>query len=84
MHQQVQVQIERRPRPRKRRSDDGLGKTVKEILARNIPSVTIGVVGCACVYLPIANSVAGQDFWPLVVAYGGCLVGLALTGVMDR
>lgn len=73
---------ERRPRPRKRRSDDGLGNAVKEILARNVPSITVGIVGCLCVYLPIANGVAGQDFWPFVVAYGGCLVGCALGGVV--
>ena len=75
---------ERRPRPRKRRSDDGAGNTVKEILARNIPSIVMGIVGCFCVFLPIACGMAGLDYWPLVIAYGGCLVGIGISGVIDR
>lgn len=84
MHQQVQQFDERRPRPRKRRSDDGLGKAVTEILARNIPSIVMCLTGCLCVALPIAFKVAGMDWWPLVIAYGGCLVGIGLSGVIER
>jgi hypothetical protein len=29
----------------KRRSDDGIAKSVKEILARNVPSICVGAVG---------------------------------------
>lgn len=79
MHQQVQ-QVERRPRPRKRRSDDGLGKAVKRILARNASAICVCLTGCACVAIPIAFGVAGVDYWPLVVAYGGCLVGVGVSG----
>lgn len=81
MHQQVQRVDERRPTPMKRRSDDGIAKSVKEILARNVPSICVGAVGCFCVALPIAFEVAGTAYWPLVIAYGGCLVGVALSGV---
>lgn len=72
---------ERRPRPRKRRSDDSR-ETVKQILARHMPAITVAVVGCLCVYLPISFGIAGQDFWPIVIAYGGCLLGCALGGVV--
>ncbi|MBR3690190.1 MAG: hypothetical protein IKL97_03720 [Eggerthellaceae bacterium] len=82
MHQQVQQAKERRPRPRMRRSNDGLGKAVIGILSRNIPSIVVGLVGCFCVFLPIALGIAGLDYWPFVVAYGGCLVGCALGGVV--
>lgn len=84
MHQQVQQVDERRPTPMKRRSDDGIAKSVTEILARNVPSICIGFVGCFCVGLPIAYGVAGVAYWPLVVAYGGCLVGVAMSGVIER
>ena len=83
MHQQVQRVDERRPTPMKRRSDDGIAKSVKEILARNVPSICVGVVGCLCVALPIAFKVAGVAYWPLVIAYGGCLVGIALSGAIE-
>lgn len=71
---------ERRPRQRKRRSNDGAGNTVKRILTRNLPSIAVGLVGCFCVSLPIAFGIAGLDYWPFVVAYGGCLIGCALGG----
>lgn len=79
--QQTQSRDRHRPTPRKRCRKDGR-ETVKEIVARNVPSIAVGTVGCLCVYLPIANNIAGQGFWPLVVAYGGCLVGCALGGVI--
>lgn len=78
MHQQVQ-QVERRPRLRKRRSDDGLANTVMRILSLNIPSIVVGLVGCLCVALPIAFEVAGIAYWPIVIAYGGVLIGIALS-----
>lgn len=78
MHQQVQ-QVERRPRARKRRSDDGLANTVKRILSLNLGSFVVGLVGCLCIALPMAFGLAGTAFWPLVIAYGGCLVGIALS-----
>lgn len=81
--QQAQSKYRHRPTPRKRCREDGL-ETVRKIVTRNVPSLSVGIVGCLCVYLPIANNIAGQDFWPLVVAYGGCLVGCALSGVMNR
>ena len=47
-----------------------------------MPAITVAVVGCLCVYLPISFGIAGQDFWPIVIAYGGCLLGCALGGVV--
>lgn len=84
MHQQVRQIDERRPRPRMRRSDDGLAKAVKRILALGTPSIVLGIVGCLCIALPIAFEVAGTAWWPLVVAYGGVLLGLALPGKAER
>ena len=70
-----------RPTPMKRCREDGRG-TVREILARNFGSIAVCSVGCFCVAMPIAFGVAGLGFWPLVIAYGGCLVGCALGGVV--
>ena len=81
---QHQTQVERRPRPRTRRPNDGIGKTVEPILARWLPSCSVGLAGCACMLLPIANGMAGESFWPFVVAYGGCLVGIALMRGVQR
>ena len=77
----AQSNVRHRPTPRKRCQEDGLD-TVKEIVARNIPSIVVTIVGCLCVALPIAYNVAGEAYWPFVVAYGGCLVGCALGGVI--
>lgn len=82
MHQRVQQIDERRPRSRKRRSDDGLAEAVKGILARHVSSISVAAAGCFCIFMPIAFGVAGVDYWPLVVAYGGCLVGVAVSGVV--
>lgn len=80
MQVQLQTQVERRPRARMRRSEDGIGNSVRQIVARNAKEIVLGSVGCLCVGMPIAMQVAGQDFWPLVVAYGGCLIGIVLGG----
>ena len=81
MHQQSQ-QVERRPTPMKRRSDDGLWKAVKGILARNVAEITCFVIGGLCVALPIVN---GVDWVPAAVsAFGGGLVMLGAMGVSDR
>ena len=63
-----------------RRSDDGQWNAVKRILTRNMPCIVLGVVGSLCIVFPIAFSVAGVAWWPFVVAYGGVLVGIALSG----
>lgn len=53
---------------------------VRLILSRNASSISMGLVGCLCVALPIAFEAAGDAYWPLVIAYGGCLVGIAIVG----
>lgn len=81
MYQQSKVR--HRPEPRKRCQKDGR-ETVREILARNVASISMGIVGCFCVTIPIAFKVAGTAYWPFVVAYGGCLVGIAFSGMVER
>lgn len=78
-----QSKVRHRPTPMKRCQKDGR-ETVREILSRRMSSICVCLTGCFCVGLPIAFGIAGTDYWPLVVAYGGCLVGVAVSGVMER
>ena len=75
----MNTQVERRPRARKRRSDDGFGKTVKGILARNVRVIVLFAVGGFCVGISIAGW--GCDWLgACVAAYGGALVMLGAMG----
>ena len=59
-------------------------KKLPEILSQNSLNIVLFLVGIIAIVAPICCGVVIDNFLALTIAYGGCLIGLALSGVMNR